>query len=58
MPTAPPSVGAADMLAAMGMDKKVKGKQLRFVLLSDLGRAFVTNEYDGDLLDSILEAAA
>ena len=57
LPTAPPSIDAADMLAAMGMDKKVKAKQLRFVLLGDLGQAFVTDEYDSDLLDSILEAA-
>ena len=58
LPVAPPSIPADDMLAAMGMDKKVQHKRLRFVLLDRLGRAFVTSDYDRDLLRSILEAAA
>ena len=58
LPVSPPPLSAAEMLAAMGMDKKVQGKQLRFVLLRGLGNAYVTNEYDSDLLDDILEAAA
>ena len=45
------------MHAAMGMDKKVQDKKLRFVLLRSLGDAHVTTEYDGDRLDRILQAA-
>ena len=57
LPVAAPSIAAADMLTAMGMDKKVHGKQLRFVLLESLGRAFITSEYDNALLERILGTA-
>jgi 3-dehydroquinate synthase len=57
LPVTAPPIAAADLLAAMGMDKKVHGKQLRFVLLESLGRAFVTSEYDNALLERILGAA-
>ena len=57
LPVAPPTVGAEAMLNAMGMDKKVLGKQLRFVLLEKLGAATVTSDYDIALLDRVLEAA-
>ena len=55
LPAVPPAVGAAKMRAAMDMDKKVAAKQLRFVLLNSLGGAFVTSDYDPDLLAKILE---
>ncbi len=57
LPTAPPAIGADKMLDAMGMDKKVLQKQLRFVLLRPLGKAFVTSEYDPARLQQVLEAA-
>lgn len=57
LPTAPPKIGAAKMLDAMGLDKKVLQKQLRFVLLRALGDAFVTTEYDPARLQQVLEAA-
>jgi len=57
LPVAAPSIAAADMLAAMGMDKKVHGKQLRFVLLESLGSAFITSDYDDASLRRILGAA-
>jgi 3-dehydroquinate synthase len=57
LPTRPPAIAAADLLAAMGMDKKVMQKRLRFVLLRALGDAFVTSEYDAARLDAILETA-
>ena len=41
----------------MGMDKKVLDKKLRFVQLRSLGDAFVTTEFDSELLDRILRAA-
>ncbi|MDH3265519.1 MAG: 3-dehydroquinate synthase [Gammaproteobacteria bacterium] len=52
----PPAIAARDMLTAMGMDKKVTQKQLRFVLLRELGEAFVTTDYDESRLQQILEA--
>lgn len=57
LPAAPPQVGAQAMMDAMGMDKKVLGKNLRFVLLESLGIAEVTTAYDSSLLDRVLEAA-
>ena len=57
LPAGPPTVGAQAMLGAMGMDKKVVQKQLRFVLLNALGEATVTSNYDETRLQQILEAA-
>jgi len=57
LPAKPPAVGAQAMLDAMGMDKKVLRKQLRFVLLSELGSAHVSSDVDRSLLDNVLEAA-
>ena len=58
LPVAPPVIKPDDMLAAMGMDKKVQQKQLRFVLLESLGEAYLTSSYDSGLLESILKAPA
>lgn len=55
LPTSPPAIGAEKMLSAMKMDKKVQAKQIRFVLLRQLGDAYVTSDYDADRLDQILE---
>ena len=57
LPTKPPAVGAQAMLDAMGMDKKVLQKQLRFVLLGKLGSAHVSSDVDPSLLERVLEAA-
>jgi 3-dehydroquinate synthase len=57
LPAGPPTVGAQTMLGAMGMDKKVVQKQLRFVLLNALGEATVTSDYDEARVQQILEAA-
>jgi 3-dehydroquinate synthase len=56
LPVIPPPVSAARMRAAMGMDKKVIGKKLRFVLLDRLGAARTTSDYDEARLDAVLEA--
>jgi 3-dehydroquinate synthase len=56
LPTCPPPVSAARMRDAMGMDKKVLDKKLRFVLLDRLGHAFTTTDYDEQRLDTVLEA--
>ncbi len=54
LPVVPPAVGASRLRAAMGMDKKVQRKQLRFVLLASLGEAVITGDYDEDLLQRVL----
>ncbi len=56
LPVAPPRVGSQAMLDAMGMDKKVLDKKLRFVVLERLGHAVVTSDYDRSLLDEVLGA--
>jgi 3-dehydroquinate synthase len=57
LPIVPPKVGAEQLLAAMGRDKKVLGKSLRFVLLRQLGDAYVTDEFDEASLYNICAAA-
>lgn len=54
LPACPPPIGAEKMRAAMQMDKKVRAKQMRFVLLRSLGDAYVTSDYDAGLLESVL----
>ena len=58
LPVEPPSIGSTDWMSAMGMDKKVQRKQLRFVLLRDIGECFVSAEYDTARLDELIGAAA
>ncbi len=55
LPVKPPVIGAGAMTDAMRMDKKVLGKQLRFVLLKQLGDAFLSADYDPDRLALTLE---
>jgi 3-dehydroquinate synthase len=55
LPVKPPAIGAGAMTEAMRMDKKVLGKQLRFVLLRQLGDAFLSTDYDPDRLSLTLE---
>lgn len=57
LPVAPPIVGSKRLHAAMGMDKKVENKQLRFVLLNKLGDAHISSEYDRAALEGVLGAA-
>ena len=58
LPVAPPDIGAEEMLRAMGRDKKVQAKSLRFVLLRELGDAYVTSDYDEATLHDICGASA
>ena len=46
------------MLELMAMDKKVKGGQVRLVLLDGIGRASVTADYPPQALESLLEERA
>lgn len=54
LPTRPPAIAADDWLDAMGMDKKVQDKQLRFVLLDAIGASRVSSEYDDSRLNEII----
>lgn len=54
LPSEPPAIEASHWLDAMGMDKKVQNKQLRFVLLRALGDAYVTSSFDADRLQRIV----
>ena len=58
LPTAPPQIGAGDLLAAMTRDKKVKRNEMHFVLLNQLGDAYLTSEYDEARLHDICAASS
>ena len=55
LPAKPPAIGVDAMRKAMSMDKKVLGKQLRFVLLEKLGAAYLSSDVDADRLSLTLE---
>ena len=57
LPVVPPTIGAEAMMSAMGMDKKVVKKQLRFVLLNEIGDASIRSDIDADQLSVTLAAA-
>lgn len=58
LPVDPPRLGRARMQELMAMDKKVKGGQLRLVLLDGIGKAVLTAEYPREALESLLEERA
>jgi 3-dehydroquinate synthase len=55
LPLVPPELGVERYLDLMGLDKKVEGGKLRFVLLRAIGHA-VVSEAPADLLRQTLEA--
>jgi 3-dehydroquinate synthase len=50
LPVAAPSLGAETYLSLMGLDKKVEGGRLRFVLLARIGEAVVKADVPNDML--------
>lgn len=53
LPIQPPDLTSERWLEAMGMDKKVQQKKLRFVLLQSLGDAYVSADYDESRLSAL-----
>jgi 3-dehydroquinate synthase len=58
LPIVPPAIAADDWMRAMGMDKKVQQKKLRFVLLHQLGDAHLTESYNAERLKQIVGRSA
>ncbi len=56
-PVVAPALGAERYLELMGLDKKVAGGRLRFVLLKSIGHAVVTGEAPEALVRETLELA-
>ena len=56
LPVAAPDLGVDKYLELMGLDKKVEGGKMRFVLLRELGRAVVQGDVPTELLRQTLEA--
>jgi 3-dehydroquinate synthase len=57
LPTAAPDLGADKYLELMGLDKKVEGGKMRFVLLRQIGSAVVSSDVPEELLRQTLEIA-
>ena len=57
LPVAPPDHCRDELRAAMDLDKKNRQGGLRFVLLRDIGEAYVTGDYSRPRLDEVLGAA-
>ncbi|MFZ3017480.1 MAG: 3-dehydroquinate synthase [Gallionella sp.] len=56
LPVVAPDIGADKYLEFMGLDKKVEGGKIRFVLLKEVGRAVVYGDASAELLQQTLEA--
>ena len=56
LPVVAPDLGTGKYLELMGLDKKVEGGKMRFVLLKGIGHAVVYGEVPPDLLRQTLEA--
>lgn len=58
LPVVAPGLGVGKYLELMGLDKKVEGGRIRFVLLKQLGRAVVEGDVPAELLQQTIEATA
>jgi len=57
LPISPPLTNAGQLRDAMQLDKKILAGKLRFVLLRELGEAYVADDYDAGVLDTVLAGA-
>jgi 3-dehydroquinate synthase len=55
LPCGAPNLGAAEYLRLMGLDKKVEGGKMRFVLLESIGKATVRSDVSANMLTAILQ---
>lgn len=51
----PSGMTSKQYIEAMGEDKKVENGKIRLVLLEKIGKAFVSDDYDDDILYSVLK---
>ncbi len=58
LPVIAPALGAEKYQQLMGLDKKVMGGKIRFVLLKAIGRAVVSGDVPADLLQQTLAACS
>ena len=58
LPVVAPALGTEKYLHLMGLDKKVVGGKIRFVLLKAIGHAVVSGDVPDELLRQTLEACA
>jgi len=58
LPVDAPDLGEAAYMDYMGVDKKVEGGRIRFVLFKQLGEAFVSGDYDPLALQKVLTSRA
>jgi 3-dehydroquinate synthase len=56
LPVISPKLGTDKYMQLMGLDKKVEGGKIRFVLLKSLGHAVITDAVPQTLLEQTLEA--
>ncbi len=56
LPVIAPALGAEKYLQLMGLDKKVTGGKMRFVLLKAIGQAVISGDVPEDLLRQTFEA--
>ncbi|OGS91423.1 MAG: 3-dehydroquinate synthase [Gallionellales bacterium GWA2_60_18] len=57
LPVVAPDLGVEKYLELMGLDKKVEGGRMRFVLLKEMGRAVVCGDVPDGLLRQTLESS-
>lgn len=55
LPVVAPDLGVEKYLDLMGMDKKVEGGKIRFVLLKEVGRAVIESSVPAELLKQTIE---